>query len=119
MNADSFENETASARSDTEPTVTNEAQAPKIQVLLPLALIGVYRRPSAVPEGLGSARSLVLTAARWQPQRFSACECEWRGVALLWATATPAESPEAASHLGHRVVRKSSSCLPSIVVNSC
>jgi hypothetical protein len=49
MNADSFEEETASARSETKETVTNEGQAPKVQVLLLLALIGVHRRPSAVP----------------------------------------------------------------------
>jgi len=53
MNADSFQKETASARSDTEPTVTNEAQPPEVQVLLSAALIGVHRRPSAVPEGFG------------------------------------------------------------------
>jgi len=52
MNADSFEKEPASARSDTELTVTNEAQPPKAQVTLLLALIGVHRRPSVVPEGL-------------------------------------------------------------------
>jgi hypothetical protein len=53
MNADSFENDTASARSDREPTVTNGTQAPKLQVSLLLTLIGVHRRPSAVPEELG------------------------------------------------------------------
>jgi hypothetical protein len=53
MNADSFEKETASARSDTQQAVTSEAQTPKVEVLLFPAFIGVHRRPSAVPEGLG------------------------------------------------------------------
>jgi hypothetical protein len=52
MNADSFEKETASARSDTQQAVTSEAQTPEVQVLLLSALIGVHRRPSAVCEGL-------------------------------------------------------------------
>jgi hypothetical protein len=56
MNADSLEKETASARSHTEQTVTNEAQTPEVQVVLFPALIGVHRRPSAVGEGLGEAR---------------------------------------------------------------
>ena len=53
MNADSLEKETAPARFDTKPTVTSEAQTPKVQVWLLPALIGVHRRSSAVPEGLG------------------------------------------------------------------
>ena len=53
MNADSSEKKTASARPDTEQTVSNETQAPEDQVLLFPALIGVHRRPSAVPDGLG------------------------------------------------------------------
>ena len=48
MNADSFEEETACARADTEPTVTNEAQAPKVQRSCYCwhlsAFIGVHRR---------------------------------------------------------------------------
>jgi hypothetical protein len=53
MNADPLEKETASARSHTKQTVTNNAQTPEVQVLLFPALIGVHRRPSAVPEALG------------------------------------------------------------------